>query len=241
MGAVLSVAPMDTPALTGTADALPDGSGTIIPLAAESTPPEDGASLAPAASAEPVEQVVAEAPAPAVEPVAAAPEAPQSAAVQSEAVPTIAALAPAKPQPVSIVAYATPRPNDATGRAKLDRLIAHYASVYEVPETLVRRVVKRESNFRPSAYNKGHWGLMQIKHATARGMGYKGNAEGLLDADTNLRYAVKYLRGAYMVAGGDHDQTVRFYARGYYYDAKRAGMLEATGLGRDRVRKRRPG
>jgi soluble lytic murein transglycosylase-like protein len=120
----------------------------------------------------------------------------------------------------------------------LDRLIAKYAALYAVPEALVRRVIKRESNYRPAAYNKGNWGLMQIRHATARGMGYDGPAKGLLDAETNLKYAVKYLRGAWLVAKGDADRAVRFYASGYYYDAKRMGLLEETGLGKDRIRKR---
>jgi len=62
---------------------------------------------------------------------------------------------------------------------------------------------------------------MQIKLATARGLGYTGTAEGLRDPDTNLAYAVKYLAGAYRAAGGDHDRTVRYYAGGYYYAAKR--------------------
>ena len=124
---------------------------------------------------------------------------------------------------------------------ELDRLIAKYAAVYEVPEALVRRVVKRESTFNPKAYNNGHWGLMQIKHATARGMGYKGPASGLLDAETNLKYAVKYLRGAYMVADGDFDFADRLYQSGYYYHAKRKGLLDETGLGRDRVRRRAKG
>ena len=127
----------------------------------------------------------------------------------------------------------------AGGSSEVDRLISRYATVYEVPEVLVRRVVKRESNFNPSAYNGGHYGLMQIKPATARTMGFRGEPRGLLDAETNLTYAVKYLRGAYMVADGNHDRAVRFYASGYYYDAKRRGMLEATGLGKDRRRMRR--
>jgi len=122
----------------------------------------------------------------------------------------------------------------------VDKLITKYAAIYEVPETLVRSVVKRESTFNPRAYNRGHWGLMQIKHATARGMGYDGPANGLLDAETNLKYAVKYLRGAYLVAGGDHRRADRLYQTGYYYDAKRKGMLEETGLGKDRRRMRRP-
>lgn len=129
-------------------------------------------------------------------------------------------------------------PSEPSGRPEIDRLIAKYAVLYEVPEALVRSVVRRESTFNPSAYNNGHWGLMQIKHATARGMGYDGPAKGLLDAETNLKYAVKYLRGAYMVARGDQRLADRMYQRGYYYDAKRAGLLDETGLGRDRVRKR---
>ncbi|MEJ2020369.1 MAG: lytic transglycosylase domain-containing protein, partial [Maritimibacter sp.] len=51
-----------------------------------------------------------------------------------------------------------------------------------------------------------------------------------LDADTNLKYGVKYLRGAYLVAGGDEDDAMKWYARGYYYEAKRLGLLEETGL-----------
>ena len=121
---------------------------------------------------------------------------------------------------------------------ELDALIARYAAYYEVPVELVRRVVKRESNFRPAARNGPYWGLMQIRHDTARGMGYKGAASGLLDAETNLKYAVKYLRGAYITAGGNHDRSVRLYASGYYYDAKRKGLLDETGLGKDRRRRR---
>ncbi len=71
---------------------------------------------------------------------------------------------------------------------------------------------------------------MQIRHETARTMGYRGPASGLLDADTNLKYAVKYLRGAYLVAGYNTDGAMRYYKRGYYYDAKRLGLLEEAGL-----------
>ncbi|ASV86567.1 transglycosylase SLT domain protein [Ochrobactrum quorumnocens] len=113
---------------------------------------------------------------------------------------------------------------------ELDALITKYSVAYDVPERLVRRVVHRESRFNPGARNGPYWGLMQISHPTARGMGYKGNAKGLLDAETNLKYAVRYLSGAYKVAGGDEGQAVRFYARGYYYDAKRKGLLQETGL-----------
>lgn len=130
-------------------------------------------------------------------------------------------------------------PTDVTARSpELDQLIARYAAHYQVPEQLVRRVVNRESTFNPKARNGPYWGLMQILPATARTMGHSGPASELLDADTNLKYAVRYLRGAYLVAGGNHDQAVRHYARGYYYDARDKGMLGVTGLGKDRRRMR---
>ena len=111
------------------------------------------------------------------------------------------------------------------GREKLSGLITKYATMYDVPEDLVHRVVRRESMYNPGAYSSGNFGLMQIRHATARSMGFDGPASGLFDAETNLKYAVKYLRGAWVVAGNDRDNAVRLYARGYYYDAKRKGML----------------
>jgi soluble lytic murein transglycosylase-like protein len=112
----------------------------------------------------------------------------------------------------------------------VDSLIRKYAAIYDVPESLVRRVVQRESSFNPKARNGPYYGLMQIRHDTARSMGYTGSAAGLLDAETNLKYAVKYLRGAYIVAGYNSDGAVRNYSRGYYYDAKRAGLLKEVGL-----------
>nr|WP_020184294.1 lytic transglycosylase domain-containing protein [Methylopila sp. 73B] len=114
-----------------------------------------------------------------------------------------------------------------------DSMIARHAAANGVPEELVRRVVVRESKYNPAAYNRGHYGLMQIKHQTARAMGYHGSPQGLLDAETNLTYGIRYLAGAYKVARGDHNRAVRFYASGYYYDAKRQGLLAQIGLGRN--------
>ncbi|RNF35463.1 transglycosylase SLT domain-containing protein [Paracoccus methylarcula] len=108
--------------------------------------------------------------------------------------------------------------------------INYWAAHYRVPASLVQRIVIRESTHRPGARNGPYYGLMQILPQTARTMGYRGPASGLLDADTNLKYGVKYLRGAYLVANGNHDKAVMWYARGYYYEAKRKGLLEETGL-----------
>lgn len=121
----------------------------------------------------------------------------------------------------------TPTP-ETVGPTRLNALIKKYAKIYEIPEELVHRVVRRESRYNPSAYSKGNYGLMQIRYNTAKAMGYDGPAEGLFDAETNIKYAVKYLKGAWLVADNDHDGAVRLYARGYYYDAKRRGLLHLT-------------
>ena len=127
-------------------------------------------------------------------------------------------------------AIETPTDSVPAGPGHLDPLIAKYSAQYNVPEALIRRVIVRESGYNPKARNGPYYGLMQISYATAQSMGYRGAASGLLDADTNLRYSVKYLAGAYMVGGNNADQAVRNYSRGYYYDAKRQGLLEEVGL-----------
>lgn len=103
-------------------------------------------------------------------------------------------------------------------------LVAKHAAANGLPVALVHRVIMRESKYNPRAISKGNFGIMQIRLGTARALGYSGGAQGLLDADTNMTYAVRYLAGAYKVAGGNHDRAVALYARGYYYDAKRKGM-----------------
>ena len=117
------------------------------------------------------------------------------------------------------------QPADAMTRAELDALVAAHAAANGVPAALVHRVIIRESRYNPRIVGKGGaMGLMQIKPATARGVGYGGSAAGLLDPETNLTYAVRYLAGAYRLAGGNHNRAVSYYARGYYYAAKGKGQ-----------------
>jgi soluble lytic murein transglycosylase-like protein len=122
-------------------------------------------------------------------------------------------------------------PAAASDRAALDALIAQHAAAHAVPEALVHRIVARESGYNPRASSRGNLGLMQIRYATARGMGYSGPASGLLDANTNLTYAVPYLANAYKAAGGNADRAVSLYAGGYYYVAKRKGLLSELRTG----------
>lgn len=113
---------------------------------------------------------------------------------------------------------------------ELRALIQKYADLYDIPESLLHRVIIRESTHNPGARNGPYYGLMQILPETARGMGFKGSASDLLDAETNLKYAGKYLRGAWLLSDGSESTAVKWYSQGYYYEAKRRGMLVETGL-----------
>ena len=132
----------------------------------------------------------------------------------------VAALAALAPAPVLA--------GSSVARDNIDALIEAQAKANKVPAAFIHRVVKRESNYNSSAKGGSALGLMQIKHATARGMGYKGDAAGLYDPETNLRYGVAYLAGAYRAAKGDLDQAYRYYNRGYYYAAKQLGISTAV-------------
>ncbi|SFU71458.1 Transglycosylase SLT domain-containing protein [Methylobacterium sp. 174MFSha1.1] len=126
------------------------------------------------------------------------------------------------------VAVAAPLPATAQVspvRDNIDALIEAHAKANGVPASFIHRVVKRESGYNPRAVGRGGaMGLMQIKHGTARALGYSGSPAGLLDARINLTYGVAYLAGAYKTAHGNEAQAYSYYARGYYYAAKRAGI-----------------
>jgi soluble lytic murein transglycosylase-like protein len=111
-------------------------------------------------------------------------------------------------------------------RASINRWADHY----DIPRSLVHRLAIRESTHNPAARNGPYYGLLQILPQTARTMGFRGQPNDLLNADTNLEFAGKYLRGAWLLSDGDEATAIQWYARGYYYEAKRRGMLVETGL-----------
>jgi soluble lytic murein transglycosylase-like protein len=105
-----------------------------------------------------------------------------------------------------------------------DQMIAREAGIHGVPEAFVHRIVMRESRYNPRIVHNHCFGLMQIKYATAREMGYRGDARGLLDPQTNLMYAVPYLANAYRLADGNEDRATALFSGGYYYVAKHKKM-----------------
>jgi soluble lytic murein transglycosylase-like protein len=140
---------------------------------------------------------------------------------------SFAALAACGHRPEAPTAKANLHPGETP---ELRALIRKWAATYEIPESLLHRQIQRESGYNPAARNGPYYGLMQILPQTARTMGYRGTPEGLLDPDTNLEFGAKYLRGAWLVSGGNQDKAMMWYAKGYYYEAKRLGLLRETGL-----------
>ncbi|MFD2237375.1 lytic transglycosylase domain-containing protein [Aureimonas populi] len=100
-------------------------------------------------------------------------------------------------------------------------IIAKEAKAAGVPVELAHAVVFIESSYRADVTGSaGEVGLMQIKLATARDMGFRGSRKQLYDPATNIRYGMKYLAGAKQRGGGSVCGTILKYNAGHY--AKRS-------------------
>jgi soluble lytic murein transglycosylase-like protein len=127
-------------------------------------------------------------------------------------------------RPAPFAAEPSSAPYRSAEQGALAAMASRHAQMNGVPESLVHRVIMRESRYNPRAVSRGNYGLMQIRLGTARAMGYTGSAAGLLDPETNMTYAVRYLAGAYQAAGGNPGRAVAYYASGYHGKAKRRAV-----------------
>jgi soluble lytic murein transglycosylase-like protein len=92
-------------------------------------------------------------------------------------------------------------------------LIKAMAPGHGVPTWFALRIAKVESNYRPHLRGlAGEYGVFQLKCATAKGIGYRGNCSGLLDPRTNVRYGLRHLalamkssRGNLRLAASKHN------------------------------------
>lgn len=106
-------------------------------------------------------------------------------------------------------------------------IIARHAASYGVPVSLARAVIKIESNYRPHLTGSaGEVGLMQIKPATARMLGYTGSVKGLYNPETNIKYGMKYLAMAQGLGGGTTCGTILKYNAGH--GAKRMNPVSSA-------------
>ena len=81
-----------------------------------------------------------------------------------------------------------------------DDLIARVASEEGVPVPVALALVDTENNARDpfdtadqGLWGGGSYGLVMITLPTAREYGYRGDAQGLRDPETNIRYGLRYL------------------------------------------------
>lgn len=73
----------------------------------------------------------------------------------------------------------------------IEEIIAGASKKYNVPDKLIRSVIKHESNYDPSAVSPaGASGLMQLMPGTARWLG----VENIFDPKENVYAGVRYLR-----------------------------------------------
>ena len=115
----------------------------------------------------------------------------------------------------------------AASAAAYTTLVSRYAAAYGVPVSLAHAVISVESNYRPNIRGSaGEIGLMQIKPATARMMGYTGNSSGLFNPETNIKYGMKYLGLAHQLSGGTTCGTILRYNAGHA--AKRMNPVSAA-------------
>lgn len=190
---------------------------------AESTliPPDEAAALARAQA----EEVEAAALVQDADPTAAEPEAAEKASESHKGKKSGKAAAGSHENAEEVsVDHTASLPLDPSGRARgadaakasvLKPLIVRYAEENGLPFELANAVVRLESRYNPAVRNGPNVGLTQINVRTAQSLGYTGSLAGLLDAETNLRYGLKYLAQAYRLAGGDTCGTILRYQFGH--------------------------
>lgn len=94
----------------------------------------------------------------------------------------------------------------------LFHLVTSKAHQHGVPPALAHNIVRVESSYNCRAYNpSGASGAMQVKPATARGVGVYGN---LLQCDVGIEAGMRYLKQALNKAMGDWGLAARYYNAG---------------------------
>lgn len=125
-----------------------------------------------------------------------------------------------------------------------DGIIRPMAAQQAVPVALVKAVIAHESRFVPTAIrgepqlNDASRGLMQLLLATARELGFNGEADALFNPGVNIPLGVRYLAQQLARAGGDWAGAVSAYNGGYRPElgfGRRATRVVTVCLARDQA------
>ncbi|MBB3934347.1 lytic transglycosylase domain-containing protein [Aureimonas phyllosphaerae] len=107
--------------------------------------------------------------------------------------------------------------NDTLAGRPFADIIAREAKANDIPVELAHAIVSVESNYKVEVTGRaGEIGLMQIKPATARDMGFEGDSSDLYNPAVNIKYGMKYLAGAERRGGGTLCGTILKYNAGHY-------------------------
>jgi soluble lytic murein transglycosylase-like protein len=109
--------------------------------------------------------------------------------------------------------YYKSKKQSVAGQGQVVAMIKKMAPKYGVPTWFALRIAKVESNYNPRARGAaGEYGVYQMKCATAKGIGFRGNCSGLANAQTNIQYGLKHLslavkssRGNLKLAASKHN------------------------------------
>jgi soluble lytic murein transglycosylase-like protein len=95
-------------------------------------------------------------------------------------------------------------PAEAGSQAEVQSLIKQLAPSHGVPTWFALRIAKIESGYNANARGShGELGVFQMKCQTARGIGYRGSCNGLLDPRTGVEVGLKHLSLAIKSSGGN--------------------------------------
>lgn len=104
-----------------------------------------------------------------------------------------------------------PQDRDTSRFTRYDEHIRQAATLYQIPEQLIRAVIKVESDFDPRAVSTaGARGLMQLMPETAERLGVKD----IHDPRENIFGGVRYLRILANMFNGELDFTIAGYNAG---------------------------
>lgn len=120
------------------------------------------------------------------------------------------------PLPPPIEALAIQAEQAPKGRRAYLPVLTREAEARGLPPAVADAVASVESGYQPAAIGGvGEVGLMQVRPTTAAMLGHKGSVADLFVPETNIRFGVTYLAGAWQLAGGDLCRALMKYRAGH--------------------------
>ncbi len=110
--------------------------------------------------------------------------------------------------------------------AVYDNIIQKEAIANGLSPSIIKAVIKKESNFDPNCELGGAVGLMQITLNAAREVGYRGTQKALYNPAANIKYGTKYL-----------NEQIKIWVDAPTYDDRISLGVATYNLGQGNIRK----